>query len=406
MDYTPVALSATGRRTSDAHELALSVAFECGITHFADDTSVYLARPLVARFLAELAPWWDETVLLAGDPDTEAVLARRHGDRWFVGGIATGIARTITVPLERLGLGAADAWVVTDAAVDLAENMLSDVTDLTLQLSDNGGFVAIVAAAGTSLHRAARRVTVEPPVVEPVVSELVNDEVTLTVSAGSALRLPPGWTSRVEGAAHIVRAPVSATFGVITVEAPGEDGVPVVTHARAFRALPPGEHALSGLPFLAFRNASGPVERDQSNGGGNPRDGVQQSISGRTFDTGIGMAAPGWVRFHLGGRVNTFTALVGIDDEPPFTPMGQEPQPAADHALTARASVLVDGIERAAFDLVEGAAASPVSVDVSGGQLLELRVSSVDREPHIDWADALLTVRAVDDGSHPTAGHR
>ncbi|MCU1409739.1 MAG: hypothetical protein JWR04_446 [Rhodoglobus sp.] len=406
MDYTPVALSAPGRRTSDAHELALSVAFECGITHFADDTAVYLGRPLIARFLAELAPWWDETLLLAGDPDTEAVLARRHGDRWFIGGIATGAGRTLTVPLERLGLGPADAWVVTDAAADLAETTLSGVTELTVQLAADGGFAAIVAAPGTPLHRAAPRATVEPPTVTPAVAELVGDEATLTVSAGASLRLPAGWTSRAEGTTHTVRALAGADFGVITVEGPGDDGVPAVVHARIFRPLAAGEHRLSALPFLAFRNASGPVERDQSNGGGNPRDGQQQSIGGQAFDTGIGMAAPGWVQFHLGGRADSFSALVGIDDEPPFVGMGQQPHPAPDHALTARAAVLVDGVERAAFDLVQGGAATPVAVDVSGGQVLELRVSSPDREPHIDWADALLHVTAVDDGPHPTAGHR
>jgi hypothetical protein len=280
------------------------------------------------------------------------------------------------------------------------------VAELTVTLSDDGGFVAIVAAAGTSLHRAAPRATVDAPTVTPAVVELVGDAATLEVSAGASLRLPPGWTSTADGSTHTVRALAGADFGVITVEGPGDDGVPAVAHARVFRRLEPGEHRLSALPFLNFRNASGPVERDQSNGGGNPKDGVRQTIAGDKFDHGIGMAAPGWVRFHLGGVAATFTALVGIDDEPPFVGMGQQPHPAPDHALTARASVLVDGVERAAFDIVEGLAATAVSVDVSGGQVLELCVTSPDREPHIDWAEALLTVTAVDDGQHPTAGHR
>jgi hypothetical protein len=405
MDYTPVALSAPGRRTSDAHELALAVAFECGITHFADDTAVYRARPLVARFLAELAPWWDETRLLAGDPDSEAVIARRHGDRWFVGGIATGAARTLTVPLERLGVGSADAWIVMDAADGLAERGLLETTELTIPVADNGGFAAIVATAGTALHRAAPRERLAAPTVTPAVA-LVDGtgEATLTLSAGATLRLPAGWTSREQGGKHYVR-PLD-DFGVVTVEGPNEGGVPVVAHARVFRTLPPGEHLLSALPFLEFRNASGPIERDQSNGGGNPRDGQLQSIAGATFDHGIGMAAPGWVRFHLDPAATTFTAMVGIDDEPPFVGMGQQPHPTPDRPLTARASVLVDGVECAGLDLVAGAAARHVLVDVSGGSILELRAVSDDREPHIDWANALLTVAAVDDGSSPTAGRR
>ena len=46
MDYTPVTFSAPGRRTTAAHELALSVVFESGLQHLADRPDVLLrARP-------------------------------------------------------------------------------------------------------------------------------------------------------------------------------------------------------------------------------------------------------------------------------------------------------------------------------------------------------------------------
>ncbi|MBF8185454.1 glycoside hydrolase family 97 catalytic domain-containing protein, partial [Nonomuraea sp. K274] len=172
MDATPVAFGAAGRTTSDGHELGLSVAFECGITHFADHVDAYAARPVAARFLAELAPVWDETVLLAGDPDTHAVIGRRAGDRWFLGGIATGDARVIHVPLDRLGVGPdAQVWIVTDAppapyapptpdappATGLAETTTTAADGIDVAVARDGGFAAIVAPAGADVFRAAPR---------------------------------------------------------------------------------------------------------------------------------------------------------------------------------------------------------------------------------------------------------
>ena len=38
-------------------------------------------------FLQNLPTTWDEVRLLSGTPGRDAVLARRSGDRWFVGGM-------------------------------------------------------------------------------------------------------------------------------------------------------------------------------------------------------------------------------------------------------------------------------------------------------------------------------
>lgn len=405
MDYTPVAFTAPHRLTTDTHELALSVVFECGITHFADDTAQYLQRPVVARLLSELAPAWDETRLLAGDPDSEAVIARRHADRWFIGVIASGGPRRIQVPLDRLGLGPADAWVVTEGLVD---HTLSGVSTIEVDVDENGGAVAIVAAAGTPLFVAAPRTTTTPPVVEPAVAELdAAGTALLTVSVGSRLRLPPGWRAeRVgqDGTTWLVHAHDADHVGVVTVEQLGIGGVPVVAHARLMRPLAPGEHRASDLPFLAFRNADGPVERDSSNGGGNPRDGQTMSIAGIAYEHGLGMSAPAWVRIFLGGRAALFTALVGVDDE---TVEGWEvfggrrSVPSA----TASVAVLVDGVELANVVVASGDTAVPVAVPLVGATTLELRASSPS-EAHVNWANALITVAAADGGTAPGAGHR
>src|SRR5256714_9886934 len=100
MTYTPMACHRPSRQTSDAHELALSVLFESGLQNFAGRVDGYAARPEAERFLDQVPTAWDDTRLLAGRPGESAVLARRDGDRWFVGaGFAGGTARTVDVPL-------------------------------------------------------------------------------------------------------------------------------------------------------------------------------------------------------------------------------------------------------------------------------------------------------------------
>lgn len=245
MDYTPVTFSAPERETSEAHELALSVAFESGITHFADEVSEYAARPLAQSFLAEVAPCWHETRLLAGTPDTEAVIARRHGDRWFIGCICTGAARTIEVEVSALrGLSVFDAWLITDAAAraggpGLAATGITGCTTGTISVpvAANGGFAGILAPAHATLRRAVPRPRLRPPDISPDrLGCSPGETVTLSVSPGAALRVPPGWTARADGdgtwEVTVPDGAAAGTAGVVTAELARAGEPPVFAHAR------------------------------------------------------------------------------------------------------------------------------------------------------------------------------
>ncbi|WP_431277967.1 glycoside hydrolase family 97 catalytic domain-containing protein [Leifsonia poae] len=387
MDYTPVAFTAPGRTTSDGHELGMSVAFECGITNFADSVDAYRERPLAAGLLAELPPHWDETRLLAGDPDTEAVLARRSGDRWFVGGIATGPARTLRIPLGRLGGGRWQAWTVGDAPDGNGRGLadLTSVVDdtLTVRLADDGGFAAILAPEGSALFRATSVTADSAPVVEPAIGELdARGTARLTVPKGAVLRTAPGWRAEREGDRDwLVTAPESLAaggLGVVTVEVAGSRGVPVVAHSRLLKPLAAGDVPLSTLPMLSFTNESGPVERDQSNGGGNPNDGQRMRVAGDEFGTGFGVSSPSTFSVHLGARAQGLAGLVGIDDETPDA--------------AAFAVVEGDGDELLRIPLTSGAPAVPFDVSVAGVRILTLRTeASSEVAAHIDWAALVLT---------------
>jgi hypothetical protein len=135
------------RLNSDAAELALGIVYENGIQHFADSPSSYEAHPLALRLLRSVPSAWDETKLVDGLPADRAVLARRSGADWFVGGITSGDARTLTVPLSFLGGG---DWVA-DLYHDGADNRTT-VLDTSAVTSGSTLTVPVLANGGFALH--------------------------------------------------------------------------------------------------------------------------------------------------------------------------------------------------------------------------------------------------------------
>ncbi|MEU8149123.1 glycoside hydrolase family 97 catalytic domain-containing protein [Nonomuraea sp. NPDC048901] len=145
MDYTPMAFHRAGRPTSDAHELGLAVTYESGLQDLAGTVESYQARPEAERFLEQVPTAWDETRLLSGRPADHVVLARRSGDRWFVGAGISGAARTLDVPLSMLR-GRWLVEVVRDGPTGLVRE--SHVVDgprgrLSVPVPDEGGYAAI-----------------------------------------------------------------------------------------------------------------------------------------------------------------------------------------------------------------------------------------------------------------------
>ncbi|MEV8389112.1 MULTISPECIES: glycoside hydrolase family 97 catalytic domain-containing protein [unclassified Streptomyces] len=146
MDYTPGAFHRAERpnAASDAGESGLAVLYESGIQNLAGTPESYDERPEARRLLEQIPAAWDETKLLAGDPGTSAVLARRDGERWFIGGTFAGAARTAEVPL-RFGHGTWLVETVTDGPGGLVREgkVLRGDANLSVPVIANGGFAAV-----------------------------------------------------------------------------------------------------------------------------------------------------------------------------------------------------------------------------------------------------------------------
>lgn len=145
MDFTPGAFHRVGLRpNSDAAETGLAVTYESGLQMYAGTPESYDVRPLARAFYDQLPAAWDDTRLLAGQPGREAVLARRDGDRWFLGGVYAGTARTAEVPLA-VGPGRWLVETIRDGTDGLVQDrrVLRGGDTLTVAIADNGGFAGI-----------------------------------------------------------------------------------------------------------------------------------------------------------------------------------------------------------------------------------------------------------------------
>ncbi|MER8007780.1 beta-galactosidase [Streptomyces sp. NPDC094149] len=147
-------------------------------------------------------------------------------------------------------------------------------------------------------------------------------------------------------------------------------------------APPAGENAVSDLPFLSATNGWGPVERDSSVGEQAAKDGRPIRIAGTGYAKGLGTNSVSDVELYLAGHCSRLTADVGVDDE-------------TGGAGTVTFSVIADGKTLVTTPTIRGKqAAVPIDVDVSGAQVLDLRVGDAgdgNGNDHGDWATPTLT---------------
>jgi hypothetical protein len=146
MDYTPVTFSAPNRQTTDGHRLALAVVYESGLQHLADTPESYADHPQATTLLHDLPAAWDDVRLLSGSPDREVTIARRAGDRWWIGSLSALDGHVQQVSLKFLDPGRTyDAHLVKDdgnGGLEVEDRALTAADTLAVGVEHNGGFAA------------------------------------------------------------------------------------------------------------------------------------------------------------------------------------------------------------------------------------------------------------------------
>jgi hypothetical protein len=136
----------TTRRTTDIFQLATGVLFQNPIQNFAlAPNNLTDAPALCIDFMKQIPTTWDETRFIDGYPGKYCVIARRHGDTWYVAGINAGadpLKLKLTLPMFDAGQ---EVVLYDDNAKTLAPQMkpvkVKKGSQLTLTIAPQGGVI-------------------------------------------------------------------------------------------------------------------------------------------------------------------------------------------------------------------------------------------------------------------------
>jgi alpha-glucosidase len=157
IDYT-ICYANEKNQTTNAHQLAMAAVYYNPLTflYWYDRPEKYDGRAWPElRWFDECPTTWDETKVLAGKIGEYVVVARRHGQRWFLGAMTNEQPRVLKVSLDFLGAGQRMATVFADGEpgdrpmktpVTIHEASFDGASTLTLDLKPSGGQAVLFEA--------------------------------------------------------------------------------------------------------------------------------------------------------------------------------------------------------------------------------------------------------------------
>ena len=161
MDYTPGAMrNATESgfhpnfespmsMSTKAHQAGMYVVYFSPLQMLCDAPTSYEKFPDVLELISSVPTIWDETIVLDGTYGEYVIVARRKGDKWFVGGLNNREEKTITVDLNFLKEDSHKFLMMTDgvnanrrAGDYRMTNGTAGANDqLTINMKKGGGFL-------------------------------------------------------------------------------------------------------------------------------------------------------------------------------------------------------------------------------------------------------------------------
>lgn len=135
-----------------AHQVAMYVVFEAPLQMLCESPSRYYEEQETVDFITQIPTTWDETVVLQAAVGDYVVVARRKGDRWYIGGMTDATARSLELDFSFLGAGTYTAEIFKDGvnsdrfAADYAKETqeLTQDSKMKIELAADGGWSAIL----------------------------------------------------------------------------------------------------------------------------------------------------------------------------------------------------------------------------------------------------------------------
>lgn len=167
MDYTPGAMismqpevyrserpnsASIGTR---AYQLALFVVFESGLQMLADNPTNYYREKECTDFITSVPTTWDETKALEAKAGQYAIVAKRKGTKWFIGGITNNAEKQRNFKLNLDFLKAGKSYKVTSfedginagyQAMDYRKKnfTVTNAANIEVKMVKNGGWAAVL----------------------------------------------------------------------------------------------------------------------------------------------------------------------------------------------------------------------------------------------------------------------
>lgn len=163
MDYTPGAMinfhekdhkiwfnlpAPVGTR---CHQLGMYVVYESPLQMLADSPSNYYREPVCMEFLSQVPVVWDETRVLKASVGEYVVVARRHGDTWYIGGMVGEKGQKFEIDLDFIKGNKTLTYWEDGVNVDMNANdfarrvqKVKQGDKITITMYDGGGYAAII----------------------------------------------------------------------------------------------------------------------------------------------------------------------------------------------------------------------------------------------------------------------
>lgn len=135
------------------HQLGMYVVYESPLQMLCDTPTAYEKEPECMEFLSAVPAVWDETKVLKAAVGDYVVVARRSGDKWYVGAMTDWTGREIEVPLSFLGEGQykikswSDGINVATHAEDfqVKQSAVNAKSTLRIPMASGGGYAAVIS---------------------------------------------------------------------------------------------------------------------------------------------------------------------------------------------------------------------------------------------------------------------
>ncbi|MBN1118187.1 MAG: glycoside hydrolase family 97 catalytic domain-containing protein [Bacteroidales bacterium] len=132
------------RLTTDAFQLATGILFQNPVQMFAlTPNNLTDAPELALNFMREIPTTWDEIRYIDGYPGKYAIIARKHGQQWFVAGInAEKTAKELNLKLPMFAGKTVTIYNDNQKKEIYKESVtVSDNGEISITIQSNGGFV-------------------------------------------------------------------------------------------------------------------------------------------------------------------------------------------------------------------------------------------------------------------------